>query len=554
MINKIIALMLIFILVFTSSVSVFAHSELLNVVYDDCEVPRGIFNIIVEEDGEDEMWYALYNETMGYHISHEVYTIKYYFDEFAKNDNTYTWTTDCSLEEAEAIKEAYVNSMKKWNNIYYYSYDEQGNITSNKIINVVEGTKNDHNLIIYPINTKRIESEGDDNYYAVTGFEPETWQYIPRSDFDEYNHYHYSEWYMKINIDCFKSNFWNYSKVREGTGTHELGHILGLRDVDKYCSSSSLKDHHEEVLMGYGNGDRSTYAKYKDIAGVSITRGFHTDADHVWMLRTNTDGTQDVICAQCNGVRKNIVLTNGKYEGKTVNIYKSCVHHGGTNDKMLLVATDGIRDFYKCQYCRYISEVDHSTHYYADGECIDTSYHCSQCVVCDNTRNISHNIQCLNITSIHHTYGCTDCDYLVTSEHDMTIPVPLAGAQHGCKCTECDYMDESTLEAHSYNSWVSINTTTHQSECDGCNARGTTTAPHAFVPANGSLLNVVCVDCGYTKRKDSDFGNVILSITKVSANGSYILPDGTIMLVDEDIEAYLNGMLVFYDKDNVPQV
>ncbi|MBR2381405.1 MAG: hypothetical protein IKA84_02785, partial [Clostridia bacterium] len=59
---------------------------------------------------------------------------------------------------------------------------------------------------------------------------------------------------------------------------------------------------------------------------------------------------------------------------------------------------------------------------------------------------------------------------------------------------------------------------------------------------------------GYTKRKDSDFGNVILSITKVSANGSYILPDGTIMLVDEDIEAYLNGMLVFYDKDNVPQV
>ena len=96
--------------------------------------------------------------------------------------------------------------------------------------------------------------------------------------------------------------------------------------------------------------------------------------------------------------------------------------------------------------------------------------------------------------------------------------------------------------------------TTHQSACDGCDARGTTTAPHAFVPVSGSLLNVVCVDCGYTKRKDSDFGNVILSITKVSTNGSYILPDGTIVLVEEDIEAYLNGTLVFYDKDNVPQV
>ena len=66
-------------------------------------------------------------------------------------------------------------------------------------------------------------------------------------------------------------------------------------------------------------------------------------------------------------------------------------------------------------------------------------------------------------------------------------------------------------------------------------------------------LNVVCVDCEYTKRKDSDFGNVIMFITKVSTNGSYVLPDGTIMLVDEDIEAYLNGTLVFYDKDNVHQ-
>lgn len=50
-----------------------------------------------------------------------------------------------------------------------------------------------------------------------------------------------------------------------------------------------------------------------------------------------------------------------------------------------------------------------------------------------------------------------------------------------------------------------------------------------------------------------NFENVIMSITKVSINGSYILPDGTIMLANEDIEAYLNGTLVFYDKNNVPQ-
>ena len=44
------------------------------------------------------------------------------------------------------------------------------------------------------------------------------------------------------------------------------------------------------------------------------------------------------------------------------------------------------------------------------------------------------------------------------------------------------------------------------------------------------------------------------SITQVTSNGSYILPNGIIVLVDADIEAYLNGTLVFYDKDDLPVV
>lgn len=35
----------------------------------------------------------------------------------------------------------------------------------------------------------------------------------------------------------------------------------------------------------------------------------------------------------------------------------------------------------------------------------------------------------------------------------------------------------------------------------------------------------------------------------VTRNGSYILPNGIIVLVDEDIEAFMNGTLVFYNKD-----
>ena len=36
---------------------------------------------------------------------------------------------------------------------------------------------------------------------------------------------------------------------------------------------------------------------------------------------------------------------------------------------------------------------------------------------------------------------------------------------------------------------------------------------------------------------------------KVSINDSYILPDGIIVLVKEDIEAYFAGTLIFYDND-----
>ena len=43
-----------------------------------------------------------------------------------------------------------------------------------------------------------------------------------------------------------------------------------------------------------------------------------------------------------------------------------------------------------------------------------------------------------------------------------------------------------------------------------------------------------------------------MSITQVSVNGSYIRSDGIVVLVDEDIEAYLAGTLQFYHPVDVP--
>ena len=41
-------------------------------------------------------------------------------------------------------------------------------------------------------------------------------------------------------------------------------------------------------------------------------------------------------------------------------------------------------------------------------------------------------------------------------------------------------------------------------------------------------------------------------VVKVSANGSYILASGIVVLVDADVDAYLNGTLQFVEQTDVP--
>ena len=317
MFRKKLCMMLLVVILLSYNTVVFAHEEILNVDYDKCIVPTNDSGEINEEDGEGETWYCLtYNFGIGtphndsddilwqFHLDEEVHTVKYYFeDSFTdKTGVTYSWTTDLSLELIQEIKEAYANSMKKWNNVYYYSYDENGRKITHKVINIIEGTDAESSdLIIYPIDTEMCKREyNGKNYIATTS--PTSTKIPIQPELTEIEHYHYDKWKMLINVDYFYAHSSegsidspeylplvssSYASInKERNGQHEFGHVLGLKDVDTYCDADTNVPHHEEVLMGYGNGNRSTYAKYKDIAGVSITRGFHTDADHKWMIRT----------------------------------------------------------------------------------------------------------------------------------------------------------------------------------------------------------------------------------------------------------------------------
>lgn len=117
-------------------------------------------------------------------------------------------------------------------------------------------------------------------------------------------------------------------------------------------------------------------------------------------------------------------------------------------------------------------------------------------------------------------------------------------------CTMCNQYTE-THDYHDPYTWV--NFSKHDATC-GCEA--TTQQGHAISSSGGSLLGSgtrykTCLLCGGS----AEIGFVQLNATSteieyVTEKGSYILPNGVIVLVDEDIEAYMNHTILFQKKNN----
>lgn len=334
-ISLLIGIILFVDLLCVSSINCFAHSSKLSVVYDDCDNKP-------HEDGLDEAWYFISKGSNSYHLSHEEMTIKYYFEETSE-DGTYSWIDSVSETEAEEIKKAFANSMKKWNNVFFYDYDANGYVKKRKVINVIEGNEADHNLSIFP---------ADGTSYIASTYT------VGSGDLMESEHTHYYEWKMKVYVYYFSSNNLYGEEyiniVRERNGAHELGHILGVFDVDNQCLKNEEGDHHQELLMGYGSPmtERSIDITYKDIAGVAVTRGFHTDNEHKWLnMGQEGNGTYKLICSICNGVKYVDSLI-----GYTYNSYNACGgDHILSSGNLMAVACYGDKDYYKCKYCRYVA-------------------------------------------------------------------------------------------------------------------------------------------------------------------------------------------------------
>ena len=246
-------LSIIFCIVIISSLSldVKAHSALLEVEYDDCSKSDYVNENNIG-DGIDERWYYLCERNYStdvmlyyYHLAQNKKTLKYYFSPTGKDNTSYTWTTDVDQATANEIKEAFANSMKQWNEVYFYSYSQNGTRIKNKVINIEEGTANNYDIIIYPGSTGDNIAETDtiDN---ATNISTGEWNI---------KHKHYYKYYITVNISFFYLN--SSERLSQGeievlkkrTGAHEVGHILGLDDIDTCCQVGN-SNHHEELLMG----------------------------------------------------------------------------------------------------------------------------------------------------------------------------------------------------------------------------------------------------------------------------------------------------------------
>ena len=472
----------IFILVFLfviSPVSIFAHNAVLLVNYDTCTPSEN-------DDGIAEAWYALETSVGIVHLDTDVNTIKYFFEE-SLPDGSYSWTTDIEESAANNIKNLFANSMKKWNNVYFYDYDDSGVLVKHKIINIVEGDESDHNLSIYPrINETKLASI---SYRFSNKIEDPNTQY----------HKHSNDWalYVAVNLFCTTPSTPPNELIYifEKTGAHEIGHILGLSDMDVCCSEKSMGWHHNELLMGYDDTVLGGTADitYKDIAGVAITRGFHTDDDHKWLnCGLQEDGTYKLICSICNGV-KNV----NSLSGYDYNTYGICNNdHSLFSENMMPVASYGTNDYYKCRYCRYVAPFDSNA-----PQNYTKTYH----------DEIQH--ECVNNT--------VGLEYTFYENHDRNTYTFIDNYTHRCSCS-CGI--DPSIE------------------------------PHVIEASSATGIGkfAKCLGCGYLVDIRDDYFNSIVSITKVSANGSYILNSGIIVLVEQDLQAYFKRTLIFYQQNNIP--
>ena len=104
----------------------------------------------------------------------------------------------------------------------------------------------------------------------------------------------------------------------------------------------------------------------------------------------------------------------------------------------------------------------------------------------------------------------------------------------------------TSSHTHTY-TYESVNSITHKASCE-C---GYFVLQAHAIKTSGTSRYKPCIQCGYLVDTGTDIG-IVGPLNKGNLrtiNGSYVSTKGIVMLVDEDIESYLNGTLEFYSNN-----
>ncbi len=176
-----------------------------------------------------------------------------------------------------------------------------------------------------------------------------------------------------------------------------------------------------------------------------------------------------------------------------------------------------------CHCGNFVSNQAHTLN--ANGYCNDCSQH------------VNHNYSYTYLNKYNHNVDCFVCLYTVVEAHSLNSN----GYCIGC------------LEHINHNwSYSYLNNNLHSRSCTICVYAET--SPHVFDASNLTY----CILCEHIVL-GGGIGGIggIFSIELaplVSANGSYVLSNGCVVLVEEDKEAFFNDTLQFYPRGQVPQI
>ena len=172
----------------------------------------------------------------------------------------------------------------------------------------------------------------------------------------------------------------------------------------------------------------------------------------------------------------------------------------------------------------------------------NVQYHNIHCI-CGDYITQAHTYTYGDFTETNHTKECI-CGYSVEEEHEIVKSTYKNTAYHGSRCACGAIVDE--LHEYGDNEYEYVNKLNHRRRCEVCNTY--VLSRHAIKASEGYDH---CAYCGCALDR-GEYYPALPNAQMRTVNGSYILPNGIIVLVDEDIEAYENGTLKFYS--GLPEV